>query len=336
MKEQVVESTIAKEDLTFEVPLRPQTLDDFIGQEEVKERLHVLIAAAKMRGDPLGHCLLSGPPGLGKTTLAGIIAKTMASSLVISSGPALEKAADLAGILTNLQEGDLFFIDEIHRIPRQVEEYLYQAMEDFSLDIMIDSGPSARSVQVKLNKFTLLGATTRAGLLTAPMRSRFAFHSRLNYYPTQQLQKILKRTSSILNLKIDEPGLEEIAKRARGTPRIANNLLKWVRDFAEVRAAKVADQKVVNNALGMLSIDDKGLDEMDKKILDVIIDHYDGGPVGLNTIAIAIGEEGHTIEEVYEPFLILQGFIKRTPRGRVATSLAYSHLGKKEKELNLF
>src|ERR1700722_9759543 len=335
-KEQVVESTIAQEDFTFEVPLRPQTLADFIGQEDVKERLDVLITAAKMRGDALGHCLLSGPPGLGKTTLAGIIAKTMASSLVISSGPALEKAADLAGILTNLQEGDLFFIDEIHRIPRQVEEYLYQAMEDFSLDIMIDSGPSARSVQVKLNPFTLLGATTRAGLLTAPMRSRFAFHSRLDYYPIHHLQKILKRSSAILKFTIDEPGLEEIAKRARGTPRIANNLLRWVRDYTDVRAAKVADRKVVKSALQMLAIDDKGLDEMDKKILDVIIDHYGGGPVGLNTIAIAIGEEGQTIEEVYEPFLILQGFIKRTPRGRVATPLAYNHLGKKEKELNLF
>lgn len=333
MDERLIESTVAKEDVTFEVPLRPQTLLEFIGQEETKSRLDVLIKSAKMRNETLGHCLLSGPPGLGKTTLAGIIAKTMGSSIIISSGPALEKAADLAGILTNLQEGDLFFIDEIHRIPRAVEEYLYQAMEDFSLDIMIDSGPSARSVQVKLNKFTLLGATTRAGLLTAPMRSRFAFHSRLDYYPAFQLKKILGRSSNIIKLMIDEQGLDEIALRSRGTPRIANNLLRWVRDFAIVRSHKKVDKEIAKSALTMLSIDEKGLDEMDKKILDVIIDHYDGGPVGLSTIAVAIGEESQTIEEVYEPFLIMQGFIKRTARGRMATTQAFRHRGKKEKEL---
>lgn len=329
MKESVVTSTIVKEDLNFEVPLRPQQLNEFVGQEEVKERLQVLIQSAQIRKEPLGHCLLSGPPGLGKTTLANIIAKAMGASIVISSGPAIEKAADLAGILTNLQEGDFFFIDEIHRLNRQVEEYLYQAMEDFALDVMIDSGPSARSVQVKLNKFTLLGATTRAGLLTAPFRSRFAFHSRLDYYPPEQLKKILTRSSALLKFPIDQEGLEEISNRARGTPRIANNLLRWVRDYALVRTKKNADRKTANDALQMLAIDEKGLDEMDKKILDVIIDHYEGGPVGLNTLAVAIGEEGQTIEEVYEPFLILQGFIKRTPRGRVATNQAYHHLKKR-------
>lgn len=329
MKQSQLESTFSKEDMTFEIPLRPQSLSEFIGQEEVKGRLDVFIQAAKMRKEALGHCLLSGPPGLGKTTLSNIIAKEMGSSIVISSGPMLEKAADLAGILTNLQEGDVFFIDEIHRIPRAVEEYLYQAMEDFALDLMIDTGPNARSVQVKLKKFTLIGATTRSGLLTAPMRSRFALQTRLDYYTAHDLKTILGRSSRLLNLEIDLNALEKIAERARGTPRIANNLLKWVRDYATVACVKKVDKITAIKALEMLSIDDKGLDEMDKKILDVIIDHYDGGPVGLNTIAVAIGEEGQTIEEVYEPFLILQGFLKRTPRGRMATALAYNHLGKK-------
>ncbi len=324
-----VNSTLVVEDHSFEIPLRPQTLSDFVGQEEVKARLEVLIGAAKQRGEPMGHCLLSGPPGLGKTTLANIISKTMGSSLVITSGPMLEKPGDLAGLLTNLQEGDVLFIDEIHRMQRTVEEYLYPAMEDFVLDLMIDSGPNARSVQVKLNPFTLIGATTRSGLLTAPLRSRFGLSCRLDYYQPDVLESILARTGGLLRVEIDGAGLAEIAKRARGTPRVANNLLRWVRDFAQMRTDGVINRDVVFQALAMLSIDGEGLDEMDKKILQVMIEHYGGGPVGLSTLAIAIGEEGQTIEEVYEPFLILRGFIKRTPRGRVATDKAYLHLGQK-------
>ncbi|MCH9609867.1 MAG: Holliday junction ATP-dependent DNA helicase RuvB [Chlamydiales bacterium] len=330
MKKEYVESTLVEEDLNFEIPLRPQTLDEFVGQEEIKERLQIFVGAAKKRKEALGHCLLSGPPGLGKTTLANIIANSMEASIVVTSGPVLEKPADLAGILTNLQEGDVLFIDEIHRLNRVLEEYLYPAMEDFVLDLMIDTGPSARSVQMKLNRFTLIGATTRSGQITAPMRSRFAFSCRLDYYSPEVVEKILTRSTQILKLNIEQSGLIEIARRARGTPRIANNLLRWVRDYIEMNACEVVDQKIVSKALGMLAIDEKGLDEIDKKILDVIIDHYAGGPVGLNTLAIAIGEMGQTIEEVYEPYLILQGFIKRTPRGRVATSLAYKHLKKKE------
>ena len=324
-----IESSLTEEDHTFEVPLRPQSLSDFMGQEDIKERLDVFMGAAKKRGEALGHCLLSGPPGLGKTTLANIIAKTMGSSLVITSGPMLDKPADLAGLLTNLQEGDIIFIDEIHRMQRNVEEYLYPAMEDYVLDLLIDSGPNARSVQVKLNKFTLVGATTRSGLLSSPMRSRFAFSCRFDYYQPPVLEKILVRTSHLLGLDIDREGVAELATRARGTPRIANNLLKWVRDYAQMRAGDRADKDVVEQALKMLAIDDQGLDEMDKKILEVMIEHYGGGPVGLNTLAVAIGEEGQTVEEVYEPFLILQGFLKRTPRGRMATERAYAHLGKK-------
>ncbi|MCP5469949.1 MAG: Holliday junction branch migration DNA helicase RuvB [Chlamydiales bacterium] len=334
-KENFVESTFGKEDPSFEVPLRPQTLFDFLGQEEVKERLHVMIEAAKQRREPLGHCLLSGPPGLGKTTLANIIAKSMNRSIVITSGPMLEKPADLAGILTNLQEGDILFIDEIHRLNRVLEEYLYPAMEDFTLDLMIDSGPNARSCQVKLNRFTLVGATTRSGLLTAPMRSRFELSCRLDYYTPPILQKILMRSGKILQMDLQECAALEVAGRSRGTPRIANNLLKWVRDYAQVKNVRVVDEKIASAALQMLAIDEKGLDEVDKKILNVIIEHYVGGPVGVNTLAVAIGEESQTIEEVYEPFLITQGFLQRTPRGRVATPLAYAHLGKKPKE-NLF
>lgn len=333
-KNRLIESSLIKEDVSFEMPLRPACLEDFIGQEEVKERLDVLMGAAKLRGEALGHSIFSGPPGLGKTTLAHIVAKSMGSSLVISSGPVLEKPSDLVGILTNLQEGDILFIDEIHRLPRNVEEYLYPAMEDFMIDLMIDSGPHARSVQLKLNHFTLIGATTRFGLLSAPLRSRFPFTCRLDYYPIEALEKILKRTSHLLKLVFDEEALSEIASRGRGTPRIANNLLRWVRDYAQMRAGNKINKEVAISALKMLSIDERGLDELDKRILTVLIDHYEGGPVGINTIAVAIGEESHTIEEVYEPFLILQGFLKRTPRGRMATSLAYQHLKKKQnKEL---
>ena len=269
--------------------------------------------------------------GSAKTTLAGILAKAMGTNLVVTSGPVIEKAGDLAGVLTNLKEGDVLFIDELHRLSRTVEEYLYPAMEDFALDLMIDSGPNARSVQVKLNKFTLVGATTRMGLITAPMRSRFALNCRLDYYPAEFLETILLRTSRILNLTVDAGGIAEIAKRARGTPRIANNLLRWVRDYAQIRAGNQVTREVVQKALEMLSIDERGLDETDKKILTVMIEHYNGGPVGLNTIAVAIGEEGSTIEEVHEPYLIMQGFIKRTPRGREVTPLAYQHLGEKNR-----
>jgi len=326
MSKSFIESSLCEEDTTFEVPLRPQSLTDFVGQDQVRDRLEVLIGAAKQRGEALGHCIFNGPPGLGKTTLANILAKVMGTNIVVTSGPMIEKAGDLAGVLTNLQTGDVLFIDEIHRLNRTIEEYLYPAMEDFVLDLMIDSGPSARSVQVNLNKFTLVGATTRIGLLTAPLRSRFHLSCRLDYYPPETLVKILERTSRILNLDIDAACLMEIAKRSRGTPRIANNLLRWVRDFAQIRAGNRVDQQVVQNALAMLDIDEKGLDEMDKKILQIMLDHHNGGPVGLSTIAVAVGEEPHTLEEVHEPYLIMQGFLKRTPRGREVTDLGREHM----------
>lgn len=338
MSENFIESTMLQtpssaqraltscEDLAFEVPLRPQSLSEFVGQDALRDRLEVLVGAAKQRGEALGHCLFSGPPGLGKTTLANILSKAMGTELVVISAPVIEKAGDLAGVLTKLNEGDVFFIDEIHRLSRNVEEYLYQAMEDFTLDLMIDSGPAARSVRVPLKRFTLAAATTRSGLLTAPLRTRFAFTCRLDYYSPETLQRILRRTSTLLHLQIDDEPLYEIAKRSRGTPRIANNLLRWVRDYAQMRSDGHASQEAVLKALAMLAIDDRGLDEMDKKILEVIIHYYDGGPVGIKTLAVAVGEEAGTIEEVYEPYLIMQGMIKRTPQGRVATPLAYSHL----------
>lgn len=321
-----IQSSLNEQDKTYEVPLRPQTLADFAGQDAVRERLEVLIGAAKQRGEPLGHSLFSGPPGLGKTTLANIIAKTMGTNLVVVSGPVIEKAGDLAGLLTNLQEGDVLFIDEIHRLNRTVEEYLYPAMEDFVLDLLIDSGPSARSVQVKLNRFTLIGATTRTGLLTAPLRTRFGFNCRLDYYPAATLQSIVQRAARLLDQEIGPEAALEVAKRSRGTPRIANNLLRWVRDFAQMRTQGKITTEGVRAALDMLSIDEEGLDEMDLKILNTLIDHYKGGPVGLKTLAVAIGEESNTLEEVYEPYLIYKGFINRTPRGRVATSRAFQHL----------
>ncbi len=328
MAEKFIESSFIKQDDAFEVPLRPQSLVDFLGQDSLRERLEVFIGAARGRGESLAHCLFSGPPGLGKTTLANILAKAMGTSIVITSGPAIDKPGDLVGILTNLREGDILFIDEIHRLNRTVEEYLYPAMEDYVVDFIIDSGPNARSVQMKLEKFTLVGATTRLGLLTGPLRSRFGITCRLDYYPPHVLAGVVTRTSRILNMVIDEEGANEIAARARGTPRVANNLLRWVRDFAQMRTGGRVDRQVVGEALEMLAIDSCGLDELDKKILEVIIDHYQGGPVGLGTLAVAIGEERSTLEEVYEPYLILQGFMKRTPRGREATALAYRHLGR--------
>lgn len=326
MTESFIESTLCKEDVHFEIPLRPQNLDDFIGQDAIRERLSVMIGAAKQRSDPLGHCLFSGPPGLGKTSLANILAKAMGTRLVATSGPVMEKLGDLAGILTNLEPGDILFIDEIHRLNRSVEESLYSAMEDFNLDLIIDSGPNARTLQVKLNPFTLAAATTRSGLLTGPLRSRFTFSCRLEYYEPEVLEKIVIRTGQILRMEIDAACAREIATRSRGTPRIANNLLRWVRDYVQMRADNHVTLHTVRLALDMLAIDARGLDEMDKKLLAVIIDHYQGGPVGLNTLAAALGEEPSTLEEVCEPFLILLGFIKRTPRGRVATQRAYDHL----------
>lgn len=326
MENTCVESTFTKRDVPFEMPLRPLSLNEFIGQLQVKEKLDVMIRAAKGRQEPLSHILLSGPPGLGKTTLAHILASEMGTNLVISSGPVIEKAGDLAGLLTNLKEGDVLFIDEIHRMNRSIEEYLYPAMEDFKLDLMIDSGPAARSIQVKLNHFTLVGATTRLGQISSPLRSRFGLNVKLDYYPADDLIDILERTSHLLNLKIDRNSIKCIASRSRGTPRIANNLLKWVRDFVMVKRSGVVDEEGVQQALNLLQIDEKGLDETDKRILRVLIEHHRGGPTGLNTIAASIGEEASTIEEVHEPYLIMQGFLNRTPRGREVTDLAYKHM----------
>lgn len=334
MSESFVESSFCEKDVAYEVPLRPQSLDHFIGQEQVRDQLHVLIEAAKVRKEPLGHVLFCGPPGLGKTTLSHIIAQSMGSTITITSGPVIEKAGDLAGILTKLKEGDVLFIDEIHALNRTIEEYLYPAMEDFQLDLVIDSGTSARSVKVKLNRFTLVGATTRLGLLSAPLRSRFASSMRLDYYAPKTIEAILLRSSKILNIDAEYEGLAVIASRSRGTPRIANSLLRWVRDYAQIKAKGTLTKKVAQDALRMISIDEKGLDEMDGKILRILIDHYQGGPVGIQTLAVAVGEEPHTLEEVHEPYLIMQGLIKRTPRGREATNLAYQHLGKEKPKLH--
>lgn len=323
-----IQSTWVQQDDALESPLRPSSLEDFMGQEEPKARLSVFIEAAKQRGEPLGHILLYGPPGLGKTTLAQILAKSMGVSLVTTSGPTIEKAADLAGVLTSLQKGDILFIDEIHRLGKTIEEYLYPAMEDFHLDLLIDSGQNSRSVQVKLSPFTLVGATTRVGLISSPMRSRFAFSCRLDYYEPKVLAKILLRSASILKVKLLEEGALEIARRSRGTPRIANHLLRWVRDYAQIHKLHPIGAEVAHKALEMLSVDHKGLEEVDKRILEIMIDHHGGGPVGVSTIAVAIGEDPITVAEVYEPYLIMQGFLTRTPRGRQATALAYKHLGK--------
>lgn len=303
-------------------------MDDFMGQPRIIENLFIFIQAAKERGEPLDHVLLHGPPGLGKTTLSHIIANEMGVNIKITSGPVLEKPGDLAGLLTNLEPNDVLFIDEIHRLSPVIEEYLYGAMEDYRIDIMIDSGPNARSVQIGLNPFTLIGATTRSGLLTAPLRSRFGITCRMEYYDTSVLQNIIERSASILNAAIDEEAAYEIARRSRGTPRIANLLLRRVRDFAQVKTKGEIRKPIAMYALDALNVDQHGLDEMDNRILTAIIEKFKGGPVGINTIATAVGEEAGTIEEVYEPFLIKEGFLKRTPRGRETTELAWRHLGK--------
>ncbi len=329
------EERLTKAEKDFENALRPLRFDDFSGQKKVVENLEVFVEAAKYRGEPLDHTLLHGPPGLGKTTLSNIIANELGVGFKITSGPVLDKPGDLAGILTSLETNDVLFIDEIHRLSPVVEEYLYSAMEDYRIDIMIDKGPSARSIQIDLNPFTLVGATTRSGLLTAPLRARFGINLHLEYYEPETLSRIIKRSAGILNVPISDDAATEIARRSRGTPRIANSLLRRVRDFAQVKGSGRIDHDIAKYALRSLNIDQYGLDEIDNKILVTIIDKFRGGPVGLSTIATAIGEDTGTVEEVYEPFLIMEGFIKRTPRGRMATRLAYDHLGRNPYNSNI-
>ena len=314
-------------DTPFDISLRPPAFSEFAGQTKVCDQLNIMVEAAKQRGDVLEHILLSGPPGLGKTTLANIVANCMGVAIKNTSGPTIEKAGDLAGLLTTLERGDVLFIDEIHALSRVIEEYLYPAMEDYKLDIIIDQGPNARSVRLSLPKFTLIGATTRAGMITAPLRSRFGLPLRLDYYTAEELQQIVLRSAGLIDVQIDAAGALEIAARSRGTPRVANNLLRWTRDFAQVRAGGRIDRDVADAALGMRDIDRDGLDETDKRLLEAIVLRFQGGPVGVNSLAVAIGEDAGTLEDVNEPYLIMQGYLKRTPQGRVALPAAYKKIG---------
>ena len=327
MAKRIITTEFAEDDVKIENHLRPQLLKDYIGQQKVKETLSIYIEAARQREEPLDHVLFYGPPGLGKTTLAGIIANEMGVKMKVTSGPAIEKPGEIAAILNNLSEGDVLFIDEIHRLNRQVEEVLYPAMEDFAIDIVIGKGAAARSIRLDLPKFTLVGATTRAGLLTAPLRDRFGVVSRLEFYSTQDLMTIIRRSAEVLHVKIDERGAEELARRSRGTPRLANRLLKRVRDYAQVCHDGVITLQVANEALDLLDVDKYGLDQSDRNILLTMMNKFRGGPVGLDTLAAALGEDSGTLEEVYEPYLIKNGFIQRTPRGRVVTELARAHCG---------
>ena len=327
MSRRIITTENLEEDVKIESHLRPQLLDDYIGQEKAKEILKVSIAAAKERGEPLDHVLFYGPPGLGKTTLAGIIANEMHVNIKITSGPAIEKPGEMAAILNNLQEGDVLFVDEIHRLNRQVEEVLYPAMEDYAIDIMIGKGASARSIRLDLPKFTLVGATTRVGMLTAPLRDRFGVIHRLEFYTVEELKRIIARSAKVLDVGIDDAGATALARRSRGTPRLANRLLKRVRDFAQVKYDGYITEDVANYALDLLDVDKCGLDQTDRNLLMTIIERFDGGPVGLDTLAASLSEDSGTIEDVYEPYLLKNGFIQRTPRGRIVTDLAYAHLG---------
>ncbi len=329
MSDRAVTNILAKPDPALEMTLRPSLFSEFTGQAKVKERIEIAVQAAKQRAEPIDHVLLSGPPGLGKTTIANIIAKAMGANLKSTSGPTIEKAGDLAGLLTNLEEGDVLFIDEIHRLQKTIEEYLYPAMEDFKLDIIIDQGPNARSIRLNLPRFTLIGATTRSGLLSAPLLTRFPIRERVDYYNADQLQQIIIRSGRLLAIDVEERGALEIARRSRGTPRIANNLLKRVRDYAQVRGDGRITAELADRSLALLEIDQNGLDEMDKRILEAIMFKFNGGPVGVGSLAVAVGEEPDTIEEVYEPYLIMEGYLNRTSQGRVATELSYKKLGLK-------